>query len=466
MAWTLSLAPGTTVDPAAPHEIVVCGPHHSVRVPHPDESLRAGVRDLAGGSADEPALCRMAAARGGTEALARLHALLLELRAHQLLGYSASAGGSPLVTALPLLADTAFAPPIALPAGRCVLSRFAYLRRQDEWIVLETPLSGVRVVLVDPRALAMLAALSTPRRLRDLAAPDLPADAALEVARLLWASGALTSVEADGRTAEDGDLALRHWEFHDLLFHARSRAGRHAGGYGATYRFKEELEPAPAGAPARGVTAFDLFRPDIEALERMDGSFTHVLETRASEREFDDRTPITARQLGEFLYRSARIRRPAPADGYETTSRVYPSGGAAYELEVYAAVNRCDGLEPGLVHYRADRHQLARVAADGPDVRALLEEASAAARARNVQLLLILAARFRRLSWKYESIAYATVLKNVGVLFQTFQLVATAMGLAGCPIGGGNADTFSRAAGTDYVEETSVGEFLLGTRRR
>jgi len=133
---------------------------------------------------------------------------------------------------------------------------------------------------------------------------------------------------------------------------------------------------------------------------------------------------------------------------------------------VYIAVARCAGLGPGLLHYRADRHQLARVAEDGPDVRALVAEAAAAARAENVQLLLILAARFRRLSWKYESIAYATALKNVGVLLQTFYLVATAMGLAGCAIGGGNADTFSRAAGTRYVEESSVGEFLLGRPRR
>jgi hypothetical protein len=42
-------------------------------------------------------------------------------------------------------------------------------------------------------------------------------------------------------------------------------------------------------------------------------------------------------------------------------------------------------------------------------------------------------------------------------------LAATAMGA--CAIGGGDADLFARAAGTDYYAETSVGEFLLGTPR-
>ncbi len=81
-------------------------------------------------------------------------------------------------------------------------------------------------------------------------------------------------------------------------------------------------------------------------------------------------------------------------------------------------------------------------------------------------MLITLASRFQRLSWKYESIVYATTLKNVGVLLQTMYLVATAMGLAPCALGNGNSDLFAAAAGTDYYAETSVGEFMLGSRRR
>jgi SagB-type dehydrogenase family enzyme len=80
-----------------------------------------------------------------------------------------------------------------------------------------------------------------------------------------------------------------------------------------------------------------------------------------------------------------------------------------------------------------------------------------------VQVLLILATRFARVAWKYESIAYALTLKHVGVVYQTMYLAATAMGLAPCAIGGGDADLFARAAGIDYCTETSVGEFLLGS---
>ena len=44
-------------------------------------------------------------------------------------------------------------------------------------------------------------------------------------------------------------------------------------------------------------------------------------------------------------------------------------------------------------------------------------------------------------------------------------LTATAMELAPCAIGTGDSDLFARASGLDYYEETSVGEFALGSRR-
>jgi SagB-type dehydrogenase family enzyme len=83
---------------------------------------------------------------------------------------------------------------------------------------------------------------------------------------------------------------------------------------------------------------------------------------------------------------------------------------------------------------------------------------------QRLQVLIILAARFPRIAWKYESIAYALILKHVGVVMQTMYLAATAMGLAPCAVGCGDADLFAKAAKLNYYEETSVGEFLLGSR--
>jgi len=152
---------------------------------------------------------------------------------------------------------------------------------------------------------------------------------------------------------------------------------------------------------------------------------------------------------------------------YQTSRRPYPSGGAAYDIELYISINRCDGLEPGLYHYDPLVHQLERLSDLTPQVHALLRAARwSTGLSDEPPILITLASRFQRLSWKYQSIAYAIVLKNTGVLYQTMYLVATAMGLAPCGLGYGNADLFAEAAGLDYYAETSVGEFMLGSLPR
>jgi SagB-type dehydrogenase family enzyme len=78
------------------------------------------------------------------------------------------------------------------------------------------------------------------------------------------------------------------------------------------------------------------------------------------------------------------------------------------------------------------------------------------------QILITIAARFNRVSWKYSSIAYSLILKDVGVLIQTLYLMATDMGLGGCAIGTGNIDLFAKMTGIEFHIEGPVGQFALG----
>jgi SagB-type dehydrogenase family enzyme len=78
------------------------------------------------------------------------------------------------------------------------------------------------------------------------------------------------------------------------------------------------------------------------------------------------------------------------------------------------------------------------------------------------QILVTIAARFGRVSWKYSSIAYALVLKDVGALIQTFYLMASDMGLGGCAIGISNIELFAKMTGIDFHIEGPVGQFAIG----
>ena len=341
--------------------------------------------------------------------------------------------------------------------------------------MLESPLSHARIILHDGRAAALVHALARPLRVEELGrrVAGLPATAAGQVLTLLAKAQMLSELSENGTSIEDQNPSLKSWEFHDLLFHTRSRAGRHDHPVGGTYRLAGLLDPPPALKPATSDEVIDLYRPDIERLKREDPPFALVQETRCSVRQYDAK-PITDRQLGEFLYRVGRVTRCAESEiqtprgpvRMEFAYRPYPGGGAMYELELYVAVNTCENLAAGLYHYDPRNHRLERASERTAEVEGLLLRASQAAGipGENLQVLIIIAARFQRMSWKYASLAYAATLKHVGVLHQMMYLVATVMGLAPCGVGCGDADLFARAVGTDYYDETSVGEFLLGSR--
>ena len=86
---------------------------------------------------------------------------------------------------------------------------------------------------------------------------------------------------SEGRVTEEETGPLRHWAFHDLLFHARSRRGRHDNPIGATFPFKDE-PPPPAITRPVSQRSINLSKPNIENLRLHDSSFTEVLEARRS----------------------------------------------------------------------------------------------------------------------------------------------------------------------------------------
>src|SRR5208282_6363902 len=111
----------------------------------------------------------------------------------------------------------------------------------------------------------------------------------------------------------------------------------------------------------------------------------------------------------------------------------------------------------------AGAHLLAPIGVAANELEALLTGAKYAMGAPAApQILVTIAARFGRISWKYSSIAYSLILKDVGVLMQTLYLMATDMELGGCAIGFTNIDLFAKMTGIDFHVEGPVGQFAIG----
>ncbi len=347
-----------------------------------------------------------------------------------------------------------------------ILSRFAYMHQVDGNLMLESPLAPAHLTLNHWMGAAIVAKAVKPFTGFDLikAFPALTEDVTSLFLGMLVDIKAISLAETNGAELDDQQQALAHWEFHDLLFHTRSRAGRHAYSYGATLVLSDKFKPLPAIKPEPTSNLIDLCQPDLDQLEINDQSFTAILERRQSIRAYAE-TAVTIEQLGEFLFRVARTKGVETKGQDEHSWRPYPSGGARHSLELYPLINNCDGVSAGLYYYAPFSHKLCPISDHNNLTDRLFDAAQrAAGLSRWPPILILISARFQRVSWKYQSVAYALILKEVGALYQTMYLVATAMGLAPCAVGGGNSDLFAEAISTNYYLETSVGEFILGNK--
>jgi len=367
---------------------------------------------------------------------------------------------------------------------RLVFSRFSTLRRDDDRIVVDTPLQPYHLVSETPAADALLMRLmrGAPAA-QALAACPAPARTALRDAlALLKHDGILLTLPANRAclTRHDEGEASAQWDVHDLQMHSRSRSGYTQLGYGefgGVFPNIGRYEPRPAVRPAWSGERIALAKPDMEELYKSEfPALAGVQDYRRSVREYNEEQPLPLEQLGHLLYRACRVtfrdetefESPlADVDGkakVEFAWRPYPTGGASYELEVYLSADRCAGLDSGFYHYDAERHCLVRIAGRTPEVEELLHGAYVATGYQaKPQVVLHIAARFQRVAWKYRAIAYSVILKNAGVLYQTLYLVATAMGIAPCGLGSGNIELFRRITGLDPMVEGSVGDFGLGS---
>jgi SagB-type dehydrogenase family enzyme len=460
------LYPHVTLEARANGEIVACFEGHFVGLGQFSPGVAVRAEDLRTGL---PLASEFAA--GSIEM--ELHPLLQTLAESGFLEYrlARSQGGEDQVVIEPQTPDYWPGSPQIGTEDTIALSRFAYMRRRGNAMILESPRARALFRIANPKIATALATLSSPQQVGQLC--EQAGFPGAELLALLVDCDILFKVDparGSGLRASEGDKSLVLWDFHDLLFHARSTQGRHANPLGGVYPDVGVRSPPPAVRPRWPGKQIDL-RKGWAAHAPAVAPAAKLVRRRHSTRSFDDRRPITLAELARFLDSTARVRsrfrsrlelgEVRPVVTYAV--RPYPSGGGSWELELYLAVATCEGLAPGFYHYDAGRHALTNIPVRAHELDALLMGAAFAMDAPDMpQILITIAARFGRVSWKYGSIAYALILKDVGVLMQTFYLMATDMRLGGCAIGTVNIDQFARMTGMEFHVEGPVGQFAVG----
>ena len=271
---TLSLREDASLVEVGENALAITGPHARFRMNALTPGLHAAWRRLASGGASEEELGDQVLATDGPVERALLRVQLRRCDTLGLLQYALVAGARPLAIFVPMRRGFHFSVELVSLDARFRLSRFAYCRRVEQVLMIESLLSAARTILPDGTGAALLAELATPRTCRDLCVRSRPTDraeldeeTAQALLTLLSGADVIAEADGDGRLREDLDPALVQWEFHDLLFHSRSRLGQHEYPFGGLFPFLGQIPPLPAVKPSISSEIVPLHKPDSALLE-------------------------------------------------------------------------------------------------------------------------------------------------------------------------------------------------------
>jgi SagB-type dehydrogenase family enzyme len=319
---------------------------------------------------------------------------------------------------------------------------YTYLRAECTGAVLRNPISNFAITvarsgLIGEFFVGLPSGLSDP--LREI------------VKKALWASGLAIAVE-------DSEKRVKYWQFEDILFHTVSRGRSDYRPRGATYPFKRAFQE-----PVRHVENQSDRAENSKKDARIVGDiqFADILKRRRSHRGRLE--AATADQIASILRIATQDVVDCVTQNLPHSARPYPSAGGTHELGFYVIADRVTDLDRALYSFDHGAGILVRREADSLLIERLLVEASESWGVENgiPCAVIVLSAMVPLVTWKYESVGYRLVLLNAGVAMQTICQVATAAGVASCPLGTGDSELFSKIIGVAEWSETSVAEIAI-----
>lgn len=162
-----------------------------------------------------------------------------------------------------------------------------------------------------------------------------------------------------------------------------------------------------------------------------EGSLTELLNKRKSWRRFSSQS-LRLEEISQILWSAGGKN----IDGLTGATRVYPSAGATYPLEIYFVVgkNSVEGLEEGVYLYRWEENALEKNLSG--DVRKELAKACLGQEfIAEAPISVAIAAEYVRTTGYYGQRGIRYVHMEVGSVTQNLHLVVEALGLGTVIIG-------------------------------
>ncbi|HEX2573864.1 MAG TPA: SagB/ThcOx family dehydrogenase [Polyangia bacterium] len=211
------------------------------------------------------------------------------------------------------------------------------------------------------------------------------------------------------------------------------------------------------------------YRPQVELpVARLEPGrdLQEVIVTRRSSRQFDPAAGLTLMELSNLLQLSYGVTGSIPiGEGILQYLRATPSAGGLYPLEIYLVVQRVEGLEPGLYHYRVAHHALEQLER-GDQTEWLKRSEAEWGMSAAAPVTVFVSAVFGRQTVKYRDRGYRFVLMEAGILTQSLTLLAAYQGIHSCIMGGWVDDDVNGLFDLDGVNEGMLVGLCLGRGRQ
>jgi len=199
----------------------------------------------------------------------------------------------------------------------------------------------------------------------------------------------------------------------------------------------------------------DLPRVNLPDPPELTAGFADVFESRRSAEAFEPDS-FDREHLSQCLYYAVGRKRS------DEVSRMYPSPGALYPIEIFPVLIRVDGCQPGLYYYNNSGHYL-REMRTFQDTTILLdsigefmETNAIVPRIEDANILFVIGADFWRSKFKYGPRGYRYVLQESGHVAQNLVTTITAMNTSGRPLAAFYDRKINEFVGLDGVNEAVI----------
>lgn len=194
-----------------------------------------------------------------------------------------------------------------------------------------------------------------------------------------------------------------------------------------------------------------------------------ILTRRRSVREYDKDYKISLNELTQLLYHSYGVTAKSKIKMFDIDGHIgmrnVPSGGALYPLEIYVVVLNSH-ITPGLYHYRVDNNSLELIK-EGVFFECLLKiiHAEPYVSLSSASAVIFTTGLIERLIIKYGDRGYRFMMIEAGMVGQTISLLAEAVNLGSCMLGGFYDDKVNDFLGVDGVFEAVNNIIIIGKKK-